>query len=675
MSLRQVALNGFFKLSPSTRDTTNADNFETMGTWSFGTTTPVSSASPFAYRFGEQLSDDLVGGHCMKVPGSIDQGKGQCTTVEFTSSDVVTLAGWTNSELKARPGSADKVGNRHTEHMSSVRCTGDHQFIHKINTKAPGMRGDWFESVECCELEGNTQLFGCQETQVAWMPYGGNPMLFGADSFVEVAGSEVPAEYSQAHCPGKQVMAGFDWFFASAPTREGGLDKMKCCSIISLMPRPPPQPQPPPSPAPPPAPRAIVRRKITGEICLSLSEDNPVACITMSLTPQIKPFTVALGGAYDKGDMRPLSFLGEGMADVLVLKANSETPLVLNLLVDLNAVYSAYVPGQGSSAPTFVTFDLSGTAFINLNKFRLPRFELSTAAVGELSSSGALKGAFVVEADKIELPGFGELPGGVAMSFSVLPHAYLKFLGEERYVPNGGGLYWRGTPKTLAGLCAADIMLNLTFQTTPDLAIMGFFQCPAHKVMFDRREPAESFFKPLIPSVQYVRLSAMRIGAGIRDGKAAFELGAVFQMATLNPNLDAPADDVCSPSSTSALCIKGSFTSTLDLKMNMAPLGLRTQMWFGLETETTGMWLDPLGLTNFAIADVKLALNLKLDVTVGVIPAPPYVSVVSFLALPGRVGWASTMYWKRYGSWPDAMIDKAAGWPPDLSSVSDQVHF
>jgi len=667
----QVALNGFYKVSASNRDTTDANGFMIKGSWLFEVTKHRSAFSKFEY--GVQKSSDLAGGHCVGLPGSIDQGKGHCATVSFQREDVVSLTS-TNAFLHKHAASADKNGPEHTEHIASAVCNGEHEYIHKINTRAPTERerGDWFDSIECCSLHhGFTALGECEWMDVVgdasslakWEKFADSPSRFGGPE---------GSEYEQARCPAAQVMKGFEWYFASTPTREGGLARMYCCQTDSLLTSFPP-PMAPPPPAPPQYP-PLVHRKVKGQVCLTLQEGQDPACLEMGMTPRDAPFSIHLGGAYTGGDLRPLAFLGEWAEDVVVLRANGAIPLVLNLEVDLNAFF-APDPVEGVDAPAFVKFDFSATLFINMLKWRLPAMELSTSAIGMLSRKG-LEGAFIVEADKITLPGFGELPGGVAMSFSTIDSAYLPFLDPEkrypegRFIPKGIGLYWRGTPQVLAAICPHEVFLNVSLTADP-FSMMAFLTCPMDKRLFDRHEPKEAFFKPLIPSIEYVRLKHMRVGAGIQDGGAAFELAVDFEMATANPSVDG-LQDACAAGSTSALCIKAETTSTLLLQTRTVPTGLQTKMMMNLEIDSTGAWLDPLGFGHFAIIDVKLAFGVMLDVIVGTIPAPPYVSVQYFAALPGKIGFAAKMYWKRYGSWPDQLLDRAAGWPP-ADMAGDQI--
>eukprot|EP00966_Prymnesium_polylepis_P167311 3868149-Prymnesium_polylepis.1 len=65
-----------------------------------------------------------------------------------------------------------------------------------------------------------------------------------------------------------------------------------------------------------------------------------------------------------------------------------------------------------------------------------------------------------------------------------------------------------------------------------------------------------------------------------------------------------------------------------------------------------GVWVEPLGLYNFAVADVALGLGVQFFTP----PVPP---------VPREISWQTTVLWKANGTWPTTLAEYRTP-PPSL---------
>jgi len=134
-----------------------------------------------------------------------------------------------------------------------------------------------------------------------------------------------------------------------------------------------------------------------------------------------------------------------------------------------------------------------------------------------------------------------------------------------------------------------------------------------------------------VPSLNFVQMKQISISAGLSAVTLAFKLGTKLQIAT--------GASTCAPSTvdTDAKCL----TADLSVGLALTPLS----MVFGVSASMAGVWFDPLGLRNFALANPSLAIDLKLTPT------------ISYFK---KVSWTADLYWKRptLSAWHSTLYDK-----------------
>ena len=394
---------------------------------------------------------------------------------------------------------------------------------------------------------------------------------------------------------------------------------------------------------------------ISGEVCVQLSEDLGESCLPMVIAPGTEdPMEVEVSGLFDGGDLRPLAPLGrlgvpDAIVDTIRILARPASPIALTIVADVGAV---------NSDRPLLSFYLSATAVIDLTWLGAPLLELGCQGTGELKTPGigtddsaGLYGAFLVDFPT-DLLSFGDLELEKGRNFSVSlssqSSTFMTVFGKTRRVSQGLGLYYEGrAPRVVQGLCPTTIFLNLS---VPSLtSIVGTFSCPLDFV----------FLRASIASISYVRLSGIGISlafAGYTSDSrltATFGMFADFELATLNP-LQRNAPDSCADSS-NALCLRSTFTTEIGVK-----IGLTILISLTLSITSSGAWIEPLGMTDFALVDAAFSLA----VGVRVLPTWPPTATPSLQEIFIR----SAIHWKRSGTWPAAITTRSDGWPPDLSA-------
>lgn len=134
-----------------------------------------------------------------------------------------------------------------------------------------------------------------------------------------------------------------------------------------------------------------------------------------------------------------------------------------------------------------------------------------------------------------------------------------------------------------------------------------------------------------VPSLNFIQMNQISVSAKLSSATLAFQLGTKIQIATGTSTCSAPATD--------AACLTADISAGIGFSL--------TSMTAGISSTLDGVWFDPLGLRNFAIANPRLAIDLKLT------PSITYLS---------KVSWGASLYWKRptLSSWPSTLADKTA---------------
>ena len=115
---------------------------------------------------------------------------------------------------------------------------------------------------------------------------------------------------------------------------------------------------------------------------------------------------------------------------------------------------------------------------------------------------------------------------------------------------------------------------------------------------------------------------------------------AKVQVPTIAPvgysNLEGSCADA------SPLCLRSTVTTSIGIKF----VGPVTVFTLGLAMVNTGAWIEPLGLTHFAMVDGSMDFKLQLSVQPpsGVVP------------LVMKIFWSASLFFKRSGDWPVSMF-------------------
>ena len=331
-------------------------------------------------------------------------------------------------------------------------------------------------------------------------------------------------------------------------------------------------------------------------------------------------------GTYTNGDIKPLGFLGDFFGDMIVIKGTNSTPMTYQFVVDpfgdckflfdLGAVLQFTPPA---------ILGLGGAIFLGLR------------AVGCLTPPMVI---FQAALPTIHLPLDMEFSGlTLLISTYDAPEYTTIASGSEILVPPGFSMHWEGT-SPLSVLCPVDVEMSFTFQSA---SAFGFsFACPEFELTLFDQPPIQ------IASINFIRLTAMSISASVFPQNVEFALSASFMLATGPSTCALPSDAECVRAD--AEVAVGSLDGLTFLSTSLA---------------SSGLWIEPNRLRNFAILDVHVALRIT-------IPPPPAIPV------PTLVAWAATIYYKpdlsnSRSNWPTELLNgdpTSADWPPNLDSYA-----
>lgn len=583
---------------------------------------------------------DLLGAKCCEV----DTHDTPCRDVQATEQQTDWVAGDSETFRTITCGDG--------EYMSGIH-------VNDFISTGRDWRGAFLSSARCCPSAAplETCAWNTLESDIRW-GLGDTEIPDPNAQTTLFNSTAVGVERAYfADCYGLEVMAGVSWGYPAGSLSnirpKSGLKRIKCCKVgVNPMIIPPSAPPPPP----PPSPKGVLG--MLGQVCLQLSEEGGSQCFPMSMRPADQPLVVELSGKYDRGDLHPLAILPGNIGDMVVIRADASQPIHLTVTADLGALIDLGQDGAPANRP-LMSFSLEAMVLINFASFGALPMTIHCHGQGELKSNPpGLDGAFLADITDLPLAGLGRL-NNLMVSFSTADSAYMEVFGETRHISKGVGLYVN-TPSPLPALCPTTVFLNLTIQSLT--TILGSFSCPMNQVWFDRRQHDR---RAVIPSVQYVRLAGISVGAEIIErGSAEFVVGADIQIATLGPAslsgtvLDRTAMDPCSDLS-DARCLRSTITARVGLEAGSGKASLS----FLLSMDSVGAWLEPMGLANFGLVDVKMEFGLKLEVSLA----------GTFMARIKRVAWSSpATYWKRAGDWgTTGLLTKGGAWPPDLSENAD----
>ena len=162
--------------------------------------------------------------------------------------------------------------------------------------------------------------------------------------------------------------------------------------------------------------------------------------------------------------------------------------------------------------------------------------------------------------------------------------------------------------------------------------------------------------KPLmLPSINHLMFTSMALFVEMAGPPPTFTFGfsTSFELATGKSYCErAPAvltDGADYPIWDSSECI----TAELTVSIAKDPAFII----IGMSLLTSGAWLEPLGLRNFAIVNTAFEFEIQITTTIPPIPTPK------------KLAFAMAIYWKKdpdynWENWPLALRYKTDGWPP-----------
>ena len=337
---------------------------------------------------------------------------------------------------------------------------------------------------------------------------------------------------------------------------------------------------------------------------------------------KFKGFTIT--GSLVSGDLYPLSVIPflSFMEDFIVIRATYEFPLSISLTI---------TPGDPSPKFQFIaTLTFNPPSFLGMGQINLP-----VDVEGTLGSGGP-KAVFKTPAlPDLEIPGLVTFKGlrlfiATGDGIDITTES-----GTQVQLDKGFVLLYEGdTP--LSAICPLKMVLLFAFESLTKFSFTG--HCSGFALMMLHKPPIQ------LPSINFLRFDSISLYAGIAPSLVEFGVGTTFALAT-----------------GSSYCLDGleaeCIQAELEVKIGVTPAFII----ISLKLPTSGIWIDPLGLRNFAV--INPSLEFELQITQSVPPVPT----------PRKVAWAITILYKMpwLSSWPDSLRYRDAPHPayyrPDLT--------
>lgn len=222
-------------------------------------------------------------------------------------------------------------------------------------------------------------------------------------------------------------------------------------------------------------------------------------------------------------------------------------------------------------------------------------------------------------------------------------------------LPSGLSFLYNG-PSPFPEICDLDVALQLALTSPAEMALSA--ACDLDMVI-DMNSPDD------IKSINSLAMRSIMIGATISPTSTAFTLGAGFHIATSSPLGDSHCDDP----RTDAACL------TVDASVSVGFISApQPSVLLAMDLDMEGTWIEPLGLPNFAIASPHFTLGIQIF-SPGT-PAAPYCPMVTPTGpvpcpVPKQIEWGVTIFWKRSGTWPSALLTKPVPYRAPCAGSAD----
>ena len=314
-----------------------------------------------------------------------------------------------------------------------------------------------------------------------------------------------------------------------------------------------------------------INTHFAAKLCTSLIQDSAKRCLPIKMKP-LENNQHSISGQYTDGDFNPFA----NITDRINIHASKESPLNIALTADLGAK-SAKLSLQGK---------------MDLDVPLLGKFENQPINIG---GQMPLPSVLMTVIDGIKLPIFGKLgPVTFALSFKAHPNVYIP--GIDTHMPvKAINVFWKGK-SPIPKICNSDLVFALRIGWNP-LApkLLGKVACPRNNV----------FLKKKIKTINFMSLSAITLAVEIqkrfnKDFRSSFRIGTEISIAT--------GSSLCEEDSVSSQCL----SATVEAEVNFveAKPPLPDEVGVGFDVGFRGVWLNPMGLRNFALVSPHLGLGV-----------------------------------------------------------------
>jgi hypothetical protein len=371
-----------------------------------------------------------------------------------------------------------------------------------------------------------------------------------------------------------------------------------------------------------------------GRVCVALSPGAPT-CLDVNASATNAPPSFSLSSRYVGGDISPLSVvLGPvNLGDAIILHATDARPMTVSL--------------TAAASPASLGFNLAGKMTISLSGIGidLGATTFDFVAIGSVGGPGGFKGAYVASVTSLSLPVIGNIVDpanpvivGIATDAG-LPAVAIA--GRDIALSQGLQIILTASAGDPIAICPDAMEGRLAVSVgAAGRSVSMRLSCVGFDLRVLNRYRNDLF---LLPSINYLSMNGISVAAEITPQDVAFSLNGLFTLET-----GSPGNNACS-SGTSSACMR----ATLEASAATHPAGAD----ISLSLFTSGAWIEPLALRNFAVTDPRFGTSVIVS------PSAPWLISI------GAIFLDLSVYWKSSGDWPASMTD-INSWGPQCASCN-----